>query len=172
MTMARKPAKMWRRIKGPAYTRMEYIGGVPHPKIVIFDMGDPNGSFPVKVHLVAKEGVQIRHNALEAARVAANQYLMDKLGKMGYHLKIRIYPHHVLREHKMAVGAGADRVSKGMRMAFGKPVGTAARVKAGQIIMTVRVNKEHIDVAKVALKRAGMKLPTPIRIIIEESSAS
>ena len=39
------------------------------------------------------------------------------------------YPHHVLRENKQATGAGADRVSQGMRCAFGKNVGTAARVK-------------------------------------------
>jgi len=167
--MARKPARMWKHIKGPAYTRKEYISGVPNPKIVIFDMGDPNGDFPVNVHLVAKESVQIRHNALEAARVAANQYLMEHLGRSGYHLKIRVYPHHVLREHKMAVGAGADRISKGMRMAFGKPVGTAARVKSGQIVMTARVPKDRIEIAKTALKRAGMKLPTPVRIIVEEN---
>ena len=31
--MARKPAVMYRRLKGPAYTRRKYIGGVPNNRI-------------------------------------------------------------------------------------------------------------------------------------------
>ncbi len=169
--MARKPARMWRYVRGPAYTRKEYIGGVPHPRIVIFDMGEPHGDYDLALHLISKEWIQIRHNALEAARVAANQYLIKTLGKNNYYLKIRIYPHHVLREHKMAVGAGADRISKGMRMAFGKPVGTAARVKPGQKIMTVWIKRDQLDAAKEALRRASMKLPAQTRVEIEELKA-
>ena len=33
---------------------------------------------------------------------------------------------------------GADRLSTGMRGAFGKPYGTAARVDIGQVLMSVR----------------------------------
>ena len=39
------------------------------------------------------------------------------------------YPHQILRENKQATGAGADRVSQGMRLSFGKNVGTAAEFK-------------------------------------------
>jgi len=38
--MARKPAKMYRRLKGPAYTRRKYIGGVPNNRIMQFHVGN------------------------------------------------------------------------------------------------------------------------------------
>ena len=92
---------------------------------------------------------------------------MKTAGRTSFHLKLRTYPHHVIRENKQATGAGADRVSSGMRMAFGKAVGTAARVEAGQKLFTVGVPLAYLNDAKVALTRAGHKLPTPIQIIIE-----
>lgn len=164
--MPRKPARMYREVKGQPYTRREYMGGVPNPRIVQFDMGNPEGEFPLTVRLVAKEAVQIRHNALEAARIAANRFISRRAGQQ-YHLRIQPFPHNVLRENKVAVGAGADRISDGMRGAFGSPVGTAARVKAGQTLIYIRTIPPHRDRAKTALKRASHKLPTPCRIVVE-----
>jgi large subunit ribosomal protein L10e len=54
-----------------------------------------------------------------------------------------------------------------MRMAFGKAVGTAARVEAGQKLFTVGIPLTYLNDAKVALTRAGHKLPTPIQIIVD-----
>ena len=170
--MVRKPARMYRRITGPAYTRKEFIAGIPQPRIHEFEHGDlknPN-RFEYTLNLVAEEDCQIRHTALEAARIAANKYLMTALGATNYYLKIRVYPHHVLREHKMATGAGADRISSGMSMAFGKPVGTAARVRSGDTIIILKVNGADIEKAKQALRKAKMKLPTPARINIFQSN--
>lgn len=139
-------------------------------RITQFDLGNVKGDFPLMVTLKGEEACQIRHNALEAARIAAVRHLNKKAGSVNYHLKIRIYPHVVLRENKQATGAGADRVSDGMRSAFGKAVGTAARVDAGQSLMSVRTTKAHIQAAKDALRRASMKLPTPCRIFIERGT--
>lgn len=141
--------------------------GVPGIRVTFFDMGNPKGDFPVEVSLITKGSGQIRHNALEAARVAVNRLLEVKVGKDNYHLKLRIYPHQILRENPMAVGAGADRISDGMRLSFGRPIGTAARVNAGQKIMTVRVTKEFARLAKCALHQATLKLPMPCRLVIE-----
>ncbi len=162
---------MYRRLEGPAYTRREYMGGVPNPKIVHFEMGnvDEKDKFPVELRLIVEESCQIRHMALESARIIANKYL-GKIGGANYFLWIKVYPHHVLREHKMATGAGADRISSGMSKAFGKPVGTAARVKAGQVIMVARVKPEHVERAKLALKEASYKLPSPCRIEITKGA--
>lgn len=166
--MVRKPGRMYREIRGKAYTRKKYMGGVPQPKIVHFDYGNLQKNYPFSVTLAVKESCQIRHSALEAARIAANKYASDKMGENNYYLKTRVYPHAVLRENKQATGAGADRVSQGMRSAFGKAVGTAARVKIGQRIMTLNVEKIHIQIAKEALQRAKMKIPSPCSILIEE----
>lgn len=146
------------------------MGGVPGSRIVQFDMGNLSGDFPVEITLVAEEACQIRHTALEAARININRRLMNEVGRIGYHLKLRTYPHHVLRENKQATGAGADRVSEGMRMAFGKAVGTAARVSPGQKIFTVYTNATQIEKAKDALKHGGYKLPTPTRVVVEEKA--
>lgn len=159
---------MYTRISGPAYVRREYMGGVPGSKITIFDMGNSSVEFPVSLSLVATEACQIRHNALEAARIFANRYLVKGVGRKNFHLKIRLYPHHVLRENKLATGAGADRVSSGMRHAFGRAVGTAARVKRGQKMLTVAIEEENVDQAKEALRRASYKLPTPCKIVIDK----
>lgn len=168
--MARKPGCMYREVKGPAYTRREFMGGVPGSKITLFDMGNSQGAYPWLVKLIAKESCQIRHSALEASRVAANKSLMKGIGREDFHMKIRVYPHHVLREHKYATGAGADRVSSGMRLSFGKPVGSAARVWPGQVIMTVAVGPAHIVQAKESLRRASHKISTPCRIVVEQTA--
>jgi len=170
--MVRKPAKMYRNISKRAYTRREYMGGVPGSKIVQFNMGNQNQSFPMEVSLEVQEACQIRHTALEAARVSINRRLMKEVGRSNFHLKLRVYPHHVLRENKQATGAGADRVSEGMRMAFGKAVGTAARVSRNQKIFTVYTSPQYIETAKDAIRHGGYKLPSPVRVVIEEGSAA
>jgi len=167
--MAKKPARMFRKLERP-YTRKEYVDSIPGLRLRQFEMGNKKGSFPVKLTLVAEESVQIRDCALEAARIAANRYIARNVGSSNFFLKVRIYPHHILREHKMAVGAGADRISQGMRKAFGKPVGLAARVMPGTKIMSLWVKPEGFEAAKTALKRAGQKLPTPTKIIVEEGA--
>jgi large subunit ribosomal protein L10e len=163
-----RPARAYRYFSGPAYARREYVKGVPGVRVTFFDMGNPNGDFPVEMSLIAEEAGQIRHNALEAARVAANRLLEVKVGKENYHLKLRVYPHHVLRENPIAMGAGADRISDGMRLSFGRPIGTAARVDAKQRIMTVRTTKDFVEISKEALRRASMKLSVPTRVIVEK----
>ena len=170
--MVRKPAKMYRNLAKKAYTRREYMGGVPGSKIVQFDMGNLTQDFPVELSIVVEETCQIRHTALEAARIGINRQLLKEVGRANYHLKIRTFPHHVLRENKQATGAGADRVSEGMRLAFGKAVGTAARVAPNQKIFTVYTTPQNIDRAKDAVRRGGYKLPSPSRITIEQRSTA
>ena len=85
-----------------------------------------------------------------------------------YRVHIRIFPHVVIRENKQATGAGADRVSQGMRAAYGKNVGTAAEVAPDQIIMTVETSEQFIDQAKSALRKAGMKIPSPCKVNIDK----
>jgi large subunit ribosomal protein L10e len=168
--MTRKPNSMYREIRGQAYTRKEYMGGIPAVRISQWDIGDLRTKFPVKLHLLAEEQCQIRHIALEAARISANRYIAKKAGN-AYHLKLRLFPHNVLRENKIATGAGADRISEGMRAAFGGAVGLAARVHPGMKILTIETTPEHVADAKEALRKAGAKLPTPWRLEIETSKA-
>lgn len=161
-------AKNYRAVKGAPYTRKEYIRGSPPSKISKFTMGDAKVAFPYQALLIAQEEAQIRHNALEAARVASNRVLVSKLGN-AYFLRVMPFPHVILRENKMIFGAHADRLQDGMRNAFGKPVGSAARIKVGQPVIEVGVNEDALEVAKEALRRGQNKLPMPCRIIIEKA---
>ena len=161
-------ARNYREVKGQAYTRKKYIRGSPASKIVKFTMGNTSGTFKYQARLIAEQTVQIRHNALEAARIASNRVLSEKVGTNNYLLKILPYPHVVLRENKMIFGAHADRLQDGMRNAFGKAIGLAARVKTGQTLIWANVNEDGLEFASTALKRGGAKLPTPCRVVIEK----
>ncbi len=160
-------ASDYRKVKGQPYTRKKYIRGSPAPRITKFTMGDTTGNFEYQGLLIAQEAAQVRHVALEAARIATNRMLSQKLGE-SYCLHVKPYPHTVLRENKMIFGAHADRLQDGMRKSFGKPVGRAARVDRNQTIMTANVNKEGVEVAKEALRRGGAKLPMPCRVVVEK----
>lgn len=166
--MVRKPGKMYRNLAKKAYTRKEYMGGIPGSKIVQFDMGNLSAEFPVEVNICVEESCQIRHTALEAARISINRKLLKDVGRMNFHLKLRVFPHHVLRENKQATGAGADRVSEGMRLAFGKAVGTAARVQTGQIIFTTFTTAQYLEKTKMAMRSGGHKLPSHSYLTILE----
>lgn len=148
--------------------RKRYIHRQPASRIVSFDMGNTRGDFEVTLSLVGLERCQIRHQALEAARIASNRHMTKKAGRQNYHLRIRVKPYHYLRENKMISGAGADRVQDGMRKAWGKVIGIAARVKPGQSLITIRVNRQHIAAAMGALKKAAPKMPTPCKIVFDE----
>ena len=147
------------------FTKKNYVrGGFPHMKIIKFDMGDPRKEYSAKIKLNACKSMHVRHNALESARMTSNRLLEKALGRTGYHLRIKVYPFHVLRENPLASGAGADRMSTGMKKSYGKSIGSAARVKEGQTLIELRINKEHIKLGKAALDRAAKKMPCSCRI--------
>lgn len=158
--MGRRPAKCYRFQNKKPFIKSRYCRGVPDPKIRIFDVGAKKTSvdeFPLVVHLVSDEKEQLSSEALEAARIAANRYLTKFCGKDNFHLRIRAHPFQVLRINKMLSCAGADRLQTGMRHAYGKPHGTAARVAIGQPIMSVR-SKDSFEKAVIeALRRAKFK---------------
>ena len=165
-----RPGRAYRTLERP-YTRRSrkreksYVKASPHSKVVHYHMGDVNKEFPVVVRMISESDVQVRHNAIEAARVTANKMLNNKLNG-NYHFWIRIYPHHILRENPLATGAGADRFQPGMKHAFGKPMGIAARVHKGDEVMEVQINEENVELAKKALKKAANKIPGKMRIVV------
>ena len=148
--MGRRPARCYRYQKNKPYIKSRYCRGVPESKIKIYDVGNKAASvdlFPFVAHLVCDEKQQISSEALEACRVAINKYLVKNIGKEGYHIRMRAHPFHVLRANKMLSCAGADRLSSGMRHSYGKPIGVAARVDIGQILLSVRSkdsNEKHV----------------------------
>lgn len=90
--MVRKPASMYRQIKGQAYTRREYMGGVPASRVSQYVMGNPQAEFPVTLTLKVKNRVQVRHTSIEAGRIAANKVLTAQCGSPNYNMVVRAFP--------------------------------------------------------------------------------
>ena len=140
------------------YKKKSYVKALPRHIIVRFNMGNLTKKFQYTLDLKSKGDLNIRHNALESARQSSNRLLEKVLGKE-YRLQMVVYPHHILRENPLAAGAGADRFSTGMSHSFGKPHTVAARIKKGQTIFKLSVDKGKIVTARDALKRIQHKLP-------------
>jgi len=170
--MARRPARCYRYCKNKPYPKSRFNRGVPDPKIRIFDLGRkraPVDDFPLCVHLVSNELEQLSSEALEAARICANKYLTKNGGKDAFHLRVRAHPYHVVRINKMLSCAGADRLQTGMRGAFGKPQGLVARVKIGQILLSVRTRDSQRAQALEAMRRSQYKFPGRQKIIVSKN---
>ena len=170
--MGRRPSRCYRYIKGKAYPKSRFNRAVPDPKLRFYDGGLKKATwdhFPVCIHLVSDEQEQITSEALEACRVATNKYLVTKITKDGFHIRMRKHPWHVLRINKMLSCAGADRLQAGMRGAFGKAYGKACRVKIGDQLCSIRVKKEHAEIALEALRRGKNKLPGRQKIFVSKN---
>jgi len=152
------------KFKGKAFVKSGIVS-----KVVRYEMGENNRSFPLTFNLVAGAPLQIRHNSIESARQTSNRLLEKALGKTGYHMRVRVYPHHILRENPLAAGAGADRMSTGMAHSYGKPIGLAARVRKGQVIMQVDTEPQHIQLVKQALHRAKCKIACQCSIVMVQN---
>ncbi|MFH1402934.1 MAG: 50S ribosomal protein L16 [Candidatus Altiarchaeota archaeon] len=169
-----RPAKCY-RWDSPAYTRVSnnpsesYITGIPASKINRFDMGNPIGDFDTEISIIYDVDTMVRHNALEATRIIIQKAMEKKVGVANYFFKVRVFPHHVMRQNVQASGAGADRVSEGMRRAFGKPIGRAARVRKGQAIYSIYFDHSDVkvDIVKATLKSAMKKLPGDKSIVVK-----
>ncbi|TGZ84223.1 ribosomal protein L10e [Ascodesmis nigricans] len=170
--MARRPARCYRYCKNKPYPKSRFNRGVPDPKIKIFDLGRKRAGvddFPTCIHLVSNEYEQLSSEALEAARICANKYLVKIAGKDGFHMRVRAHPFHVIRINKMLSCAGADRLQTGMRGAWGKPNGTVARVNIGQILLSVRTRDSNRATAIEALRRSQYKFPGRQKIIVSKN---
>jgi large subunit ribosomal protein L10e len=156
--------KNYREHKGMFYNK-KFAPGAPNPKVARFTTGKYRDDYDYLFKLISEGKVQIRHNALEAARVAASKKVA-LVGEENFLLKVVTYPHLVLRENKMIATAGADRLQEGMRKAFGKPIGLAARVDIGSTVLELSLKAENFEKGKEAMKAAATKLPMKTRVEI------
>ena len=155
----------YRTGNGQPYTRKQYIKGKPQIKIAKFASGQ-RADYDYCVQLCSNEKVQIRHMAIESARLSANKAIEKVEGETGYFSILRIYPHVLLRENKMIAGAGADRLQKGMRMSFGRPTDRAARFRVGTEVFTVRTFKQNALAVASALNRCKKKLSGSYTVVV------
>ncbi|MBI4210613.1 MAG: 50S ribosomal protein L16 [Candidatus Diapherotrites archaeon] len=172
--MGLRPGHCYNTTKDRPYTRhavtvhnRNYIGAVPGLRTRQFNMGDGMKQFDTIIDLIADTGplgAQIRDNSLESARLMINRAMIKKVGKEGFFIKLRIYPHNILRENKQAQGAHADRIQKGMSHAFGKTIGRAARIRDGQVIFSSLVFEADAQKAMDAMLMAKSRFTCRVHV--------
>ena len=173
--MGLRKASCYSKMKPVPYTRkskkqkLSYIKSTPNSKVTKFRMGDlagyRDGKYTTILTVKTKEFVQMRDTSIESARQYLNRFLTEKCGK-DFYFELRPYPHHVIRENKMLTGAGADRMSTGMALSFGRTTGRAALMKKGSILFIIGLTtKKHEQGARKLLNAVKSRLPC--KIIVE-----
>jgi large subunit ribosomal protein L10e len=173
-----RKASSYSKKKVRPYTRKSkkrqksYIKAVPQMKVVKWHMGNLKaermGKHPFLVKLVAEEKVLVRDNALEACRTYISK-LMEKEAPGQFSFSIVVYPHHILRENKTAAGAGADRLSSGMKHSFGITIGRAAIVHPGKEIFKISCeNDKTVRAARSILGKIKPKIPCKTKVLFEK----
>ncbi len=173
--MAMRKASCYSKMKAVPYTRkskkqkLSYIKSVPNPKVTKFRMGDlvgyKAGKYKTILTIKTKEFVQMRDTALEASRQYLNRFLTEAMSKEFY-LELKPYPHHVIRENKMLTGAGADRMSTGMALSFGRTTGRSALIKKGSVLFIIGLNGTKNEQASRKLINS-VKARLPCHIVVE-----
>ncbi|MEM0470955.1 MAG: 50S ribosomal protein L16 [Candidatus Anstonellales archaeon] len=171
--MGLRPARTVRnRVYKQAWTRWSrknmsksYVKALPHMDLRQILNGTGNAeNYSIQYDLVAEQTYLHRDNAIEAARQTIVKYLESKIpGK--FLLIVRKYPHVILRENRMLAGAGADRIQKGMRRSFGKPVDRGASVKKGEAIFSLYLASDDMKLAHEALRKASRKLSGSWKVV-------
>jgi large subunit ribosomal protein L10e len=174
----RKASSYSHRIARP-YTRRSksktkaYIKVAPFSKIVKFTMGSEKDfrekKHPFVVSMLAEEKTQIRDNALESGRMHLHKMMEDNSPGM-YFIRVKVFPHHFLRENKSAGGmAGADRISTGMTQSFGQVIGRAAIVQPNNSLFIVTcADEKTARLARDALNTIKTKMPVKTKIVFEK----
>lgn len=172
--MGLRKASAYSKRKVTSFTRKSsvkkkaYIKTIPPQNITKFTMGNNDLSkLKHRLNLVSCEKVQIRHNALEACRQYLHKQLEVKFAGQ-YYFRIIPYPHQIQRENKMLTGAGADRMSKGMQLSFGRSIGNAAVIKPGSKIFFIAVPSEKAVIfTREILNKIKSKLPCKTKVDYE-----
>jgi len=173
--MGMRKAAAYSKKKVVPYTRKSkvksknFIKAVPQSVVVKFFMGNQkafeSGKLPYQLTLISNYDVQIRDSAIEACRQFINKQLETKYLNQ-YFFKILAHPHHIQRENKMLTAAGADRMSTGMQLSFGKAIDRAAIVhKNHGIFFFALANKKMEQDLRHILHVVQPKLPTTTRVI-------
>jgi len=149
-----------------------YIKSVPPSHLLKYNMGNSNkfntNGFPIIVHVKSKQAAQVRDVALESVRNHLHREIELQIGA-DYYMRVGLAPHQILREHKQAAVAQADRISSGMSLSFGKCVGRAAQVFIGQDVLTLGfMNDEDVSKFRHIFSNAKSKLPILTTIVVKK----
>jgi large subunit ribosomal protein L10e len=172
--VARRPWQCYHHWSASAYQRKrshkrDLVRGGADPHIRLYHVGAkemPADSWDVTIGVIINRQRQISDFALEAMRTSVNRTLTRDLARERFHMIVHPHVWQVYRENKMMAFAGADRLQTGMRNSFGKCVGHCARVRAGQLILELRINLKDFEKGKKAMQVATYKVTSGARLVL------
>lgn len=144
--------------------------GLANPKVTHYTQGNVQayhqGLLPHQWHVIAKQSALLVEASLESFRITFSRLLSRKSIKSNWYLAIRPRTHVLLRKHKMPSGGAVDRVSMGMRLAYGSPFARAAKIREKQLLMSLNCN-DNVDKAYVreCLRKALSKVAIAFKIV-------
>jgi ribosomal protein L16/L10AE len=121
-------SKEGRTLKGvPTIKLSKYTGGNVGVRAL------PNA---VRYEVVGQSSALWIDSSMEELRKSLLKKL-KQLGNQNYFMRFRVSALEILRHHKMASKGKVDRISMGMRLAFGAPFTLAARVSPGTTTLEI-----------------------------------
>lgn len=149
-----------------------YVKTVPPSHLLKYTMGNSNkfntNGYPIIVHVISKQDAQVRDVALESIRNHLHREIELQIGA-DYYMRVNAAPHQILREHKQAAVAQADRISSGMSLSFGKCVGRAARIHKGNDVLVFGFMTDDAVVKfRNIFSNAKSKLPILTTTVVEK----
>ena len=115
------------------------LKGVPTIKLSKYTAGNVGVrslTNAVRYEVIGQSGALWLDSSMEELRKSLLKKL-KQLGGQNYYLRFRVSALQILRHHKMASKGKVDRISMGMRLAFGAPFALAAKVSPGTTTLEI-----------------------------------
>ena len=160
---------MFRNNKGQFYGKKKFVKSIPNSKIIHYSDGKIKSNNYISFDMKSDREIILRSESLEACRRIINKYFLKNIGQGLYQFQLKKYPHLILRENKFATGAGADRISSGMRNAFGTPIGVAVKIKKKEILYHGKIDLKKFNKENFTkfTKKINSKLPLKLLLQIQ-----
>lgn len=128
--------------------------GLGAPKITTFNQGNfklyHGQNYKLKIVLKSNSTLLLTEHSLESFRMTITRALNATFSKGNWYLLICVRPHVLLREHKKPTSGPVDRISSGMRLAYGAPFARAAKITVNQPLLHLYlINSSLTDIANV-----------------------
>ena len=116
---------------------------------------------PSRYSIYATTSSTVYDKVGEKIRVSIVRALGAMMSKAQYLLRFPVIPHQILRSHALATGSKASRISKGMKLSFGKGFALASKLKPGQRYIQV-----YIDPSAKLDKTVDLKIKTFLKNLL------
>jgi len=159
--------KTWRRSYTYKLTKEgRTLKGTPVSKLTKFTGGIKLYKDAPYIDVVAKSSAIWTDGSMEQLRKSLLKKCKS-INLAGFYFKIKSIPHELIRHHKMATTGKVDRISQGMRNAYGIVIARYARIKPELSVINLHLKEKEKDFekAKAMLEHFKHHLPFSFKVI-------